>query len=147
MTNGRRMMAHQVDEMTWLLDAFVQRVGHQARAILATRDGLTQCYSGLERDAAHSLGALVSGVNSLGNGAADILAMPSGRVRQTVIEHDGFLLFVTSAGEGTLLAVATTPEARAGVVGHEMGQLVRSVGEHLNSSDRNADTTTDRGGR
>ena len=57
-------------------------------------------------------------------------------VRQTVIEMDDALLFVTAAGEGTCLAVLADGDADAGLVAYEMTVLVKRVGQHLAANSR-----------
>jgi predicted regulator of Ras-like GTPase activity (Roadblock/LC7/MglB family) len=48
-------------------------------------------------------------------------------VRQVVAELDDTLMFVSSAGYGSVLAVLADRETDAGVLGYEMSQLVKSV--------------------
>jgi predicted regulator of Ras-like GTPase activity (Roadblock/LC7/MglB family) len=121
----------------WLLEKFVARVPCVQWAVLASRDGLTHCFAGLGRDGAHTMGALASGYHSLGSAAPDVLGVSRGRrVRQVVVEHDDYLLFVLRAGQGTLLAVKTRADADPGLIGHETGQLVKSVGDHLATPQR-----------
>ncbi len=57
-------------------------------------------------------------------------------MRQTIIEMDALLLFVTAAGDGTCLAVLAEAEADAGLVAYEMAVLVKRVGQHLQASPR-----------
>jgi predicted regulator of Ras-like GTPase activity (Roadblock/LC7/MglB family) len=55
----------------------------------------------------------------------------AGGVRQTIIELERGLLFVTAAGEGSCLAVLASASVDAGLVAYEMTVLVKRVGEHL----------------
>ena len=51
-------------------------------------------------------------------------------------EFYGGLLFIVEAGHGAHLAVITSEEADAGLVGHNMSELVEQLGEHLSSPTR-----------
>ena len=59
-----------------------------------------------------------------------------GVVRQTIVEMDTAFLFVTSAGEGSCLAVLSPASADAGLVAYEMAILVKRVGQHLSVNPR-----------
>ena len=64
-------------------------------------------------------------------------------VRQVVAELDDTLLFVASAGFGSVLTVVADREADAGVLGYEMIQLVNSVRPFLATPARHAGAGTD----
>lgn len=57
-------------------------------------------------------------------------------VRQVVAEMDSTMLFVSSAGRNSVLAVLADRTADAGVLGYEMSQLVKSVQPFLASQPR-----------
>ena len=55
-----------------------------------------------------------------------------GLPRQTIVEMETAFLFVTTAGEGSCLAVLAAADAdAAGHIAYEMAVLVRRVGEHM----------------
>ncbi|MFI6287656.1 roadblock/LC7 domain-containing protein [Streptomyces sp. NPDC051018] len=140
MPTTARKAAEELGNLGWLLERFLTVTREARWAVLASRDGVTRCFAGLPRDYADPIGALASGLHSLGMSAPGPLGTTAtGEVRQAVIEHDDYLLFVMGAGHGSLLAVRARPGADAGVIGHEMGQLVRRVGEHLTTPDRTAE--------
>ncbi|MFJ4773977.1 roadblock/LC7 domain-containing protein [Streptomyces uncialis] len=127
-------------ELTHLLDAFLNQVPGSRFAVLASRDGLARCSAGLGRDGADTVAALMSSLHSLGESSPDLFGVtPVQRVRQVVVEHDGYLLFVMAAAAGSLLAVCTGRETDAGVTGHEMQRLIARVGEHLGTPARTGD--------
>ncbi|MGW4034551.1 roadblock/LC7 domain-containing protein [Streptomyces sp. NPDC004838] len=128
-------VADELGDLGWLLEGFVTKTAGVEWAVLATRDGIARCYHGLLHDHADLIGALACGLHSLGESAPDVLGA-SGRIRQAVLEHDRCVLFVIGSGKGTLLAVKAASSADPGVVGHEMGQLAKSVGDHLATPDR-----------
>ncbi|GAA4935490.1 roadblock/LC7 domain-containing protein [Streptomyces coeruleoprunus] len=117
-------------ELDWLLDDLTKRVAHIRHALVLSNDGLvTGTSSGLPREDAEHLAAVSSGLHSLARGSGRHFRV--GRARQTMIEFDDALLFVTAAGEGSCLCVLTEAEADVGQVAYEMTLLVNRVGEHL----------------
>ncbi|TDD93592.1 roadblock/LC7 domain-containing protein [Actinomadura rubrisoli] len=122
-------------ELNWLLNDFAERVTTVRQAVILSRDGLAvAATSELGREDAEHLSALASGVQSLARGAGRHFA--GGSVRQTIIEMDALLLFVTAAGDGTCLAVLAEADADAGLVAYEMAVLVKRVGQHLQANPR-----------
>ncbi|QXJ24679.1 roadblock/LC7 domain-containing protein [Actinomadura graeca] len=134
-------------ELNWLLNDFAGRVPTVRQAVILSRDGLAiAASSALGREDAEHLSALASGVQSLARGAGRHFA--GGAVRQTIIEMDALLLFVTAAGDGTCLAVLADAEADAGLVAYEMAVLVKRVGQHMQANPRfgTGDRTAAEGG-
>jgi predicted regulator of Ras-like GTPase activity (Roadblock/LC7/MglB family) len=122
-------------ELNWLLNDFAGRVPTVRQAVILSRDGLAVAASQeLGREDAEHLSALAAGVQSLARGAGRHFG--GGNVRQTIIEMDTMLLFVTAAGNGTCLAVLATADADAGLIAYEMAVLVKRVGQHLQASPR-----------
>jgi predicted regulator of Ras-like GTPase activity (Roadblock/LC7/MglB family) len=122
-------------ELSWLLQNLGTRVSHVRQAVVLSADGLTMGRSqGLDADDADHLSALAAGVQSLAGGASR--RFRGGGVRQTVIEMDDALLFITAAGQGTSLAVLADGDADAGLIAYEMAVLVKRVGQHLAANPR-----------
>ncbi|MER7999998.1 roadblock/LC7 domain-containing protein [Streptomyces sp. NPDC095613] len=119
-----------VSDLDWLLSGLVQRVPYTRSAVLLSADGLVRSLHGLDPDSADHLAALASGLHSLGR-SAGVRFGGGGEVRQVVVELDSTLLFVSSAGSGTCLAVLADSEADAAVLGYEMAMLVKSVRPYL----------------
>jgi predicted regulator of Ras-like GTPase activity (Roadblock/LC7/MglB family) len=116
--------------LDWLLDDLTQRISSVEHAMVLSTDGLVTANSqSLERADAEHLAAVASGLQSLARGSGTHFG--AGRVRQTMIEFEEGLLFVTSAGEGSCLCVLTGADADVGAVAYEMALLVNRVGEHL----------------
>jgi predicted regulator of Ras-like GTPase activity (Roadblock/LC7/MglB family) len=59
-------------------------------------------------------------------------------VRQTMIEMETALLFVTSAGPNACLAVLSSVESDIGFIAYEMAILVQRVGQYLSAAERAA---------
>ncbi|MGW4978594.1 roadblock/LC7 domain-containing protein [Streptomyces mirabilis] len=114
----------------WLLDDLTERVEHVRYALVLSNDGLvTGASTGLRREDAEHLAAVSSGLHSLAKGSGRYFG--TGQVRQTMIEFDDAVLFVTAAGSGSCLCVLSAAEADIGQVAYEMTLLVNRVGEHL----------------
>ncbi|MCT4351904.1 roadblock/LC7 domain-containing protein [Streptomyces sp. Je 1-79] len=117
-------------ELDWILDDLTRRVEYIRHALVLSNDGLvTGASSGLEREDAEHLAAVSSGLHSLARGSGR--HFQAGRARQTMVEFDEALLFVTAAGEGSCLCVLSGADADVGQVAYEMTLLVNRVGEHL----------------
>jgi predicted regulator of Ras-like GTPase activity (Roadblock/LC7/MglB family) len=116
---------HEPD-LGWLLRGLVERVPRTRSAVLLSADGLATAAYGLDQDPADHLSAIASGLFSLARTAAARFGGSDG-VRQVVAELDDTLMFVSSAGYGSVLAVLADRETDAGVLGYEMSQLVKSV--------------------
>lgn len=85
----------------WLLDDLTERVEHVRHALVLSNDGLvTGASTGLRREDAEHLAAVSSGLHSLAKGSGRHFG--AGRVRQTMVEFDDAVLFVTAAGTGAV---------------------------------------------
>jgi predicted regulator of Ras-like GTPase activity (Roadblock/LC7/MglB family) len=119
--------------LDWLLANLTETIEHIHQAVIFSSDGLVMGLSpGLAREDAEHLAALAAGVQSLARGAGQ--RFRGGNVRQTIVEMDAVLLFITTAGQSTCLAVLAGPEADAGQVAYEMTVLVKRLGQHLGTS-------------
>ncbi|MEW2548516.1 roadblock/LC7 domain-containing protein [Streptomyces sp. NPDC047002] len=128
--------------LDWLLDDLTERVDHIRHALVLSNDGLvTGASSGLLREDAEHLAAVSSGLQSLARGSGRHFR--AGEARQTMVEFDEALLFVTAAGDGSCLCVLSTAEADVGQIAYEMTLLVNQVGEHLGVSARERGTSLD----
>ncbi|MGV9561318.1 roadblock/LC7 domain-containing protein [Streptomyces sp. NPDC003480] len=124
----------------WLLDDLTERVEHIRHALVLSNDGLVAGTStGLRREDAEHLAAVSSGLHSLAKGSGRHFG--AGQVRQTMIEFDDAILFVTAAGPGSCLCVFSAAEADIGQIAYEMTLLVNQVGEHLSVDERQRDHT------
>jgi predicted regulator of Ras-like GTPase activity (Roadblock/LC7/MglB family) len=109
-----------------LMTGLVQRVPHASGVVLLSCDGLVKAVHGLDADDADHLAALASALCSLGRGAGARFG-DGGAVRQIMVELDASLLFVSTAGSDTCLAVLARPDTDAAALGYEMAKLVESV--------------------
>lgn len=128
-------MTSNTPRLDWLLDDLVRRLAGVKYAVVLSTDGLLLGRStqmALE-DAEH-FSAMSSALQSLARSAG--ARFDGGDVRQSVIELDRAILFVTSAGENACLALLTTDSANMGTVAYEMNQMVYRVGEFLSTNTR-----------
>ncbi|HEX5495050.1 MAG TPA: roadblock/LC7 domain-containing protein [Mycobacteriales bacterium] len=133
--------AGNASDLAWLLSGLVERVPRTRSAVLLSSDGLTTAVHGMETDGADHMAAVASGLFSIARSAGVKFGGSAG-VRQVVVELDDTLLFVTSAGLGSVLAVLADREADAGVLGYEMSQLVKSVHSFLATPARHPSVTS-----
>lgn len=135
---------HEAD-LGWLLRGLIEQVPHTRSAVLLSSDGLATASYGLGPDPADHLSAIASGMFSLARTAAVRFGGSgggsAGGVRQVVAELDDTLLFVSSAGFGSVLTVLADREADAGVLGYEIAQLVKSVRPFLTTPTRPSTAT------
>ena len=116
--------------LDWLLDDLTKRIEHIRHALVLSNDGLvTGASTGLAREDAEHLAAVSSGLHSLARGSGRHFR--AGKARQTMVEFDEALLFVTAAGDGSCLCVLSSADADVGLVAYEMTLMVNRVGEHL----------------
>src|ERR1017187_7289823 len=116
---GEQGAAGPGPDLSWLLNDLVDRVADFRQVVILSRDGLVVAASReLSREDAEHLSALAAGVQSLARGAGRHFGV--GEVRQTIIELDQALLFVTAAG----------------LVAYEMAMLVKRAGPRLGSQAR-----------
>ncbi|MFJ8017290.1 roadblock/LC7 domain-containing protein [Streptomyces sp. NPDC096339] len=120
------------ETLSWLLENLLERTPGARHALVLSRDGLKLCRtSGLSVDQADQLAAIAAGIQSLSHGASVEFGDGTGGVRSAMAEFYGGILFIVEAGEGAHVALVADEEADAGLVGHNMAELVEQLGEHL----------------
>ena len=119
-------------QLGWLLEQLLARTPLSRHALLLSSDGLKMCHTPeLTVDKADQLAAIAAGIQSLSHGASAEFGDGKGGVRQSMTEFHGGILFIVQAGQGTHLAVVAAEEADAGLVGHNMAELIEQLGHHL----------------
>ncbi|WP_318211854.1 MULTISPECIES: roadblock/LC7 domain-containing protein [unclassified Streptomyces] len=120
------------EKLSWLLEGLLERTPGTRHALVLSRDGLKLCRTPeLSVDQADQLAAIAAGIQSLSHGASMEFGDGTGGVRSAIAEFYGGILFIVEAGEGAHLAVVADEDADAGLVGHNMSELVEQLGEHL----------------
>jgi len=137
MTNEKVMATTNTRKLDWLLDDLVQRLAGVRYAVVLSADGLLLGRStAMSAEDAEHFSAMASALQSLARSAGN--HFDGGGVRQTVIELDRAVLFVTSAGENACLALLTSETANMGMVAYEMNQVVQRVGAYLSTTPRHS---------
>ncbi|MFJ5262500.1 roadblock/LC7 domain-containing protein [Streptomyces sp. NPDC088387] len=123
--------------LTWLLEGLLERTAGTRHALVLSRDGLKLCHTPeLGTDRADQLAAIAAGIQSLSHSASVEFGDGRGGVRQSMTEFYGGTLFIAEAGAGSHVAIVAEEEADAGLVGHNMLELVEQIGEHLSTPPR-----------
>lgn len=114
-------------DLNRVLDDLVRRVPEARHAIMLSADGLLMAASAaLDRDTGENLSAVVAGIQALADAASR--QSGGGAVRQTIVEMEAALLFVTASSRGGVLAVLLQGAAdTASSVAYEMALLANGV--------------------
>ncbi|WP_068270824.1 roadblock/LC7 domain-containing protein [Aldersonia kunmingensis] len=124
-------------QLVWLLEQLLARTPGARHALLLSSDGLKMCNSSrMTADNADQLAAISAGIQSLAHGASVEFGDGRSGVRQSMTEFYGGILFIVDAGMGAHLAVVASEDADAGLVGHNMRELVEQLSDHLGTSPR-----------
>jgi uncharacterized protein len=122
-------------QMDWLLVDFSRSTAGVRHSLVVSRDGLRLAASErIDIALADQLAAISSGLVSLAQGAARAFAAEP--VQQTIVEMAGGYLFVSSIGEGAVLAVFADRYCDIGMIGYEMTLLAARVGHLLTPAPR-----------
>ena len=117
-------------EFSWMLANFVDQTAGVQGAVAVSSDGLLMSMSSsLTRSAAEPVAAIISGLTSLGQGAAAALGY-NGLERIIVAMGGGFLL-VASVSDGSCIGVVAKAGCDIGAVGYQMTLLVERAGTLL----------------
>lgn len=119
-------------EYGWLLDRLITDVPGARCAVLLASDGLATAFSGLDKDGADQMAAITAGLLSTARAAGATFGRGAApEVRQVLVELAEDLLFVSSAGEGSVLALLADREASPRVAGQQIAQFVGALRAHL----------------
>jgi predicted regulator of Ras-like GTPase activity (Roadblock/LC7/MglB family) len=131
-------MTTPVSKLRFLLDQLIDRTPGAVHALLLSSDGLKMDNTrGLSIDSADQLAAIAAGMQSLSIGAsAEFGDGSGGGVLQSMTQFPGGILFIVAAGMGAHLAVIAQDSADAGLVGHNMQELVEQMSHHLAAAPR-----------
>ncbi|MBN1173180.1 MAG: roadblock/LC7 domain-containing protein [Micromonosporaceae bacterium] len=130
-------MTRPAPDWGFLLDRLQHQVRGITHAIAVSCDGLLIAKTHqLGKDAADQLSAFTSGLASLTQGAARLMA--SDPVTQTVVETRGGFIIVMAIGDGSILTVLAALDCDTGQVAYEMATLINEVGPVLTPAARTA---------
>jgi predicted regulator of Ras-like GTPase activity (Roadblock/LC7/MglB family) len=115
-------------------------------AMVITADGFFEAHSGLDRDTAEKLSAVLASLLASGRGTSHTYFGGRSLLRQVMVEtHDGYV-FVIPAAEGAYLAVFTGPGVAMDNVCYEMQKQVQTLGKAMVSPPRTEIATAEAGG-
>jgi len=139
------MASTNLSRLDWLLNDLVKKLAGVKHAVVLSSDGLLiGRAAGLAREDAEHLAAMASAFQSLARSAGR--HFDGGRVRQTVVEMDRAVLYVTAAGQGACLALLAGEDANMGMVAYEANMLVKRVGAFLTAQPRTTEFAADSSG-
>ena len=123
-------VVEQTREFSWMLRSFVEQTAGVDGAVAVSSDGLLLAMSSaLTRADAEPVAAIISGLVSLGRGAAGHLGF-EGLERMVVGMRRGVLL-VASVSDGSAMGVIARAGCDIGAVGYQMTLLVERAGSLL----------------
>jgi uncharacterized protein len=123
-------LSQDAQNINWLLSNFVDSTPGVEQAIAVSSDGLLMAISSnLDRGSADKLAAIVTGMRSLADGAARVLA--KGGLNQVIVEMSDAYLFVAAISGGSSVGVIAGRNCDLGLVGYEITMLVSRVGNQL----------------
>jgi predicted regulator of Ras-like GTPase activity (Roadblock/LC7/MglB family) len=117
-------------DFTWLLDRFATETAGVVDAIAVSSDGLLIAVSQLrERADSERLAAIVSGVTSLAAGVSGNYGL--GGLNKVIIDLEGGHVLVSAIGNGAVLGVVASKEAKLGNIAYEMTLFANRAGAAL----------------
>jgi predicted regulator of Ras-like GTPase activity (Roadblock/LC7/MglB family) len=115
---------------SWLLNSFVDETAGVSDAVTVSSDGLLMAMSqSLDLPAAEQLAAIISGLVSLGSGAAACFGFDG--LDQVIVSMQGGFLFVSAISDGSCLGVVAQKHCDIGLVGYQTTLLVERAGAVL----------------
>jgi len=120
----------QTREFSWLLRSFVDQTAGVDGAVAVSSDGLLMAMSStLTREDAEPVAAIISGLVSLGRGAAGHLGFEA--LERMVVGMRRGVLLVASVSDGSAMGVIARAGCDIGAVGYQMTLLVERAGSLL----------------
>jgi hypothetical protein len=117
-------------EFSWMLANFVEQTAGVQGAVAVSSDGLLMAMSStLDRASAEPVAAIISGLTSLGQGAAGALGY--GGLERIIIAMRKGILLVASVSDGSAIGVVARNGCDIGAVGYQMTLLVERAGSLL----------------
>ncbi|HSA51464.1 MAG TPA: roadblock/LC7 domain-containing protein [Yinghuangia sp.] len=120
-----------VVHVKWLVDGLAQDVPGVRQVVLVSSDGLLLASAGEggAGSGGERLGAIVSGLVSLAQGAARVMGM--GEVRQEIITMAEGHVVAMSISDGSCLGVHASATGDLAVIAYQMTAFVRRAGHVL----------------
>lgn len=117
-------------EFSWMLAKFVKQTPGVQGAVAVSSDGLLMAVSpDLDRTSAEPIAAIISGLTSLGLGAAELLEHD--RLERIIVAMNLGVLVIASVSDGSQIGVIARVGADIGAIGYQMTVLVERAGRIL----------------
>ncbi|MFC8131651.1 roadblock/LC7 domain-containing protein [Streptomyces sp. NPDC057302] len=130
-------MTHHMTDVSWALRDLTESIQEIRFALVASSDGKAiAAYGAEDPDDVDRFAAVVAGLQALAQPVADQFPKYGGQLRLAMIEVDGGHLFVVRAGVETYLGVLAKEGLDQGLLGHQMRDLSRRMGELLGTTAR-----------
>ncbi|MER5256554.1 MULTISPECIES: roadblock/LC7 domain-containing protein [unclassified Streptomyces] len=130
------MTQHESD-VSWALRDLTESIQEIRFALVASSDGKAiASYGADDPDDVDRFAAVVAGLQALAQPVAGQFPAYGGQLRLAMIEVDGGHLFVVRAGVETYLGVLAREGLDQGLLGHQMRDLSRRMGELLGTTAR-----------
>jgi predicted regulator of Ras-like GTPase activity (Roadblock/LC7/MglB family) len=120
----------------WMLKELADGVPNVRQVVVLSADGLRIARFGGHPDGADRIAAACAGLQSLASAVASEIPESNGKMNMVIIEVDGGFFYLMAAGKGAYLAVLADPYVDAGLISHQMRDLVIRIGAHLTSPPR-----------
>ncbi|MEK0098734.1 roadblock/LC7 domain-containing protein [Streptomyces sp. NPDC056121] len=129
-------MTQQGTDVSWALRDLTESIPEIRFALVASSDGKAiTSYGAEDPDDVDRFAAVVAGLQALAQPVAAKFPK-NGQLRLAMIEVDGGHLFVVRAGVETYLGVLAKEGLDQGLLGHQMRDLARRMGELLGTTPR-----------
>jgi predicted regulator of Ras-like GTPase activity (Roadblock/LC7/MglB family) len=123
-------LSEEARTFSWLLNGFVEKTAGVTDAVAVSSDGLLMAMSSsLTRASAEQLSAIISGLVSLGSGAAKCFGFEG--LEQVIVTMRRGFLFVSSISDGSCIGVVSQRGCDIGLVGYQTTLLVERAGTVL----------------
>ena len=123
-------LSEDARSFSWLLNGFVDKTAGVTDAVAVSSDGLLMALSStLSRAGGEQLAAIISGLVSLGNGAAGCFGFEG--LEQVIVTMRRGFLFVSSISDGSCIGVVSQRGCDIGLVGYQTTLLVERAGSVL----------------
>ncbi|MBO8187119.1 roadblock/LC7 domain-containing protein [Streptomyces spirodelae] len=129
-------MTQYQSDLSWALRDLAESIQEIRFALVASSDGKAITSFGADPDDTDRFAAIVAGLQSLAQPVAEKFPNHKGQLRLAGIEVDGGHLFVVRAGNETYLGVLARTGIDQGVLGHQMRDCARRMGDLLGTVPR-----------
>jgi uncharacterized protein len=123
-------LSQAAKKVNWLLTSFVDTCPGVDLALAVSTDGLLIAISEMtDRGEADKLSAVITGLQALGEGGAQIAR--KGFLNRVLLDMETGYLIIAAIGDGAILGVQASDQADLGMLGYQMTLLGEKFGSNL----------------